>query len=122
MYGCYFGPQAANGGCAGANGECHATSAGEGVPKSGFVCGATQDSCWQGVMNAALTLVTPDTKAATGLEAYVYKAGSTPGPASNNMPLSSFGGPPVMNASWKGFTPADLGCISDWAAAGAPNN
>jgi hypothetical protein len=128
MYGCYFGPQAANGGCAGSSGECHATSAGTGAGKSGFVCGATQASCWGGMTTSTSStdapLADPSMKSATPLILALYKKGTTP-PATDtddNMPTSSFGGPPVMNANWAGFEPADVQCVEDWVAAGAPNN
>jgi hypothetical protein len=56
------------------------------------------------------------------LNAALYKAGSTPGTKSNNMPTTGLNAAPFMSASWSGFTPADLQCIADWVGAGAPNN
>jgi hypothetical protein len=122
MYGCYFGPQAPSGGCAGSGGSCHATAAGAGVSASGFICGPTAGSCWQGMMSATPPLVVATSKSDIGLQADLYKAGSTPGPRSNNMPTTGLNGAPFMSMNWKGFTPSDMNCISDWVNAGAPND
>ncbi len=132
MYGCYFGPTAASGGCAGSN-DCHGSPTGTGATMSGFVCGSSTASCWTGMTtsdngvnlpNVDLTMVaTSPVGAWRTLKAALYKAGTKP-PSTNgsdNMPLTSFGGPPVMNANWSGFIDADIACVQDWVDAGAPN-
>ncbi len=47
LYGCYFGPSG-KASCT-AQGFCHGASQQTGALSSGFVCGATRESCWQGI-------------------------------------------------------------------------
>ena len=52
LYRCYFGTTGiAN--CGQSDG-CHQTSAGSGSESSGFVCGQTADSCWQGMTSSSI--------------------------------------------------------------------
>jgi hypothetical protein len=122
MYACYFGPSAPSNGCSGP-GVCHATAAGSGVPFSGFVCGGTSASCWQGMMNASPPLVSAASKSAKGLHAALYQPSvGPPGTKGNNMPTTGLNAPPYTSSTWMGFTKADIACIDVWAAAGVPNN
>jgi hypothetical protein len=127
LYACYFGPTASNAGCAGSS-ECHGNADGSGAVMSGFVCGLTQQSCFQGITTsldpmAHIPLVDPTAKTAIPLRQALYKANTTPGGISaNNMPTTTANGPPVVNANWAGFTPADIACIQGWVSAGAKND
>lgn len=125
LYGCYFGPTASAhaSGCS-AQTQCHGSASSTGTSTSGFVCGATQDECYQGMKKSTMmflpTLV-PDGQnnfKATTLYKTLYRDGTDAGSANNNMPVTTFGGPPVM----PGFTPAEMTCIGGWVSAGAPNN
>jgi hypothetical protein len=127
LYACYFGStQPESGvGCAGAGGVCHALMTDTGAVTSGFVCGSTQQSCYAGITMSAIpglpTLVL-SSKEAPALLTALFKAGTTPQSKADNMPASGLSAPPVTNATWHGFTPADIDCINTWVNAGAPNN
>lgn len=92
-----------------------------GVATSGFVCGTTSDSCWQGMMQGQLghaPIVPADATDATQtpLWAALYKGppadGSVSNAASNNMP---------QNGSYT-FSASDLARIQAWIQSGAPDN
>ncbi len=125
LYACYFGPTASAhaSGCS-AQPQCHGAMTGTGAGSSGFVCGATQAECYQGMRMSKeqfLPTLVPSGATdftATTLYQTLYKDGTDAGGANNNMPVTTFGGPPVM----PGFTAAELGCIGAWVSAGAPNN
>jgi hypothetical protein len=135
MYGCYFGPQAASGGCAGAGNNCHAASNGMGAMMSGFVCGSNAASCWMGMTTSdngtnlpnvqPMKIVSGTLTGWSTLYQALYKVNTRP-PSTNgsdNMPLSgAFGSAPVTNANWSGFTPDDITCVQTWINAGAPSN
>jgi hypothetical protein len=126
MYGCYFGPAAANGGCAGSE-VCHATAAGTGATTSGFVCGTSQASCYEGITSSSVStlmeLVNPTAKRSLLLTAKdLYLAGTSAGVNNNNMPTTGLNQAPYTSPSWPGFQTADIQCITDWVNAGAPND
>jgi hypothetical protein len=89
-----------------------------GVATSGFVCGTTSDSCWQGMTQGQLGRlpVVPMGGAADATQTLLWAAlykGAPPGGASfNNMP---------QNLKYV-FTATDLAAIRAWIESGAPNN
>lgn len=125
LYACYFGPTASAhaSGCS-AQTQCHGAAKSTGAGASGFVCGATKDECYQGMRMSDqqfLPTLVPSGAMnfkATTLYQTLYKDGTDAGSATNNMPVTTFGGPPVT----PGFTPAEIACIGGWVTAGAPNN
>ncbi len=82
---------------------------------SGFLCGTTQEECYQGLLHATPPLVSTsyaETPTAAPLYQSLY-AGGQPGPTFNNMP-----DPPVSYT----FTTSDLALIAQWIRNGAPDN
>jgi len=116
LYGSYFGPTGkAN--CSQGTGACHATGSDLGVATSGFVCGPTSDTCWQGMTQGLAghkALVPPGVTDATQTPLWIalYKGAPSGGALSNNMP---------QNLKYT-FLPADLTRIQAWIQAGASNN
>jgi hypothetical protein len=123
VYACYFGPNGKHGGCS-SQGQCHGSAMGTGAVSSGFVCGTSQAECWKGMtMSTNQFLPTLVRSGVTNFKATylyqsIYKDGTTPSSAANNMPVTTFGGPPFM----PGFTPAELSCMDGWVSAGAKND
>jgi hypothetical protein len=119
LYQCYFGPNGA--GCGGTN--CHGSVDDDGTESSGFLCGPTADSCWQGMTQANPNYPVPiaivpggHTDAAdTPLWMALRKPNppTIPIPGTNNMPYM-----PVTYV----FTQASLDRIQTWILDGAPNN
>jgi hypothetical protein len=121
MYGCYFGPTGAAG-CS-AQSTCHGSPTSLGAVTGYWVCGATSDSCWQGMttgMPGLPTLVRSGVTDATKTVLYsaLHKSTGTVASAANNMPLANIDS---QLPSYT-FTPSDLACISGWIAAGAKND
>jgi hypothetical protein len=122
LYDCYFGPVGIAG-CS-AQSQCHTSASGTGAQLGyGFVCGATAETCWQGMtgMSGGLPLAS---NAADPTMSLLYTALHKSTVAkitalSNNMPLMN-----PMNTTVPAFTfqPADLDCITGWIAAGAKND
>lgn len=119
LYASYFGyGNGAQASCSQLPGSCHRAGSDLGVPTSGFVCGTTSDSCWQGMTQSAngqMPLVPPGgapdaTK--TPLWAALYKGAPAGGAVKNNMP---------QNLSYT-FSAGDLARIAAWIESGAPNN
>ena len=125
LYATYFGPRQ-TGGCGAAPG-CHQTASDWGVVvgvneadgdvfgPSGFLCGTTQEECYQGLLHATPPLVSTS-YAESPIAAPLYQslyAGGAPGATFNNMP-----GLPVGYT----FTPSDLALIAQWIRNGAPDN
>ncbi len=116
LYLSYFG-LTGQASCSQLKGSCHRADADLGVPTSGFVCGTTSESCWQGMTQAQpghAALVSPGVTDATQtpLWAALYKGAPTGGAISNNMP---------QNLSYT-FSPSDLERIQSWIESGAPND
>jgi hypothetical protein len=117
LYALYFG-NPMTGGCGAFPGSCHQAAGDSGAkvpPSSGFVCGATQDACYQGMLNATPPLISTTRYVADPTTAPLYQAvyqGGLFGSASNNMPLT---------ANFV-FSPADMSLIATWMKDGAPNN
>lgn len=115
LYASYFGTTG-QASCSQKPGACHGVASDLGVSTSGFVCGMTSDSCWQGVTHSIDThqaLVPPGVTDATQtiLWAALYK-GAPLGAAANNMP---------QNLSYT-FSASDLARIRAWIEKGAPND
>jgi hypothetical protein len=125
LYACYFGPNASGhaGGCA-ANAACHQIATGAGTATSGFLCGLTKDSCWQGMTDNTINPLLPTlVKSKNALTLYnaLYQDGSDAGLiGTDNMPPSTteLNAPPFM----PGFTKGEMACIKGWVAAGAQND
>jgi hypothetical protein len=85
-----------------------------GVMPSGFVCGLTAASCYEGLMEAKPPLVSAsDAADPTKSKLYVtLYEGGMPGTTSDNMPQS-------LNYI---YVPSDLALIAQWIKNGAPNN
>jgi hypothetical protein len=129
LYDGYFGP-AGQASCAPGNqSSCHGDPNQLGAQTSGFVCGATKDTCWQGMTQGIPPdaggffppILPPDggDPGASQLLTGLHKTVSTTG--LNNMPC---GDPPIChpgNATYT-FTPEDVACITTWAQQGALNN
>jgi hypothetical protein len=115
LYTCYFGPTAPAS-CASQSG-CHSAADQAGALGSGYVCGTTQQTCWQGMTMSSLSGLAPiampfggtDPTSATLFSA-LRKADGT---GIDNMPLS-----PLSYI----FQGGDMNRISAWIAGGALNN
>ena len=117
LYRCYFGATGiAN--CGQSDG-CHQTSAGMGSESSGFVCGQTVDSCWQGMTSSSMPSVFdaivpsdggPSDVTSVTLWSVLRK---TSGQGLNDMPYA-----PTTVV----FTSPDMARIAAWIQRGAPND
>jgi hypothetical protein len=130
LYADFFGPTGQASCSLSSQSSCHGTASDTGAQVSGFVCGSTQDQCWQGMtMGLAADaggglfspILPPDggDPSHSQLWASIHKSTSTGG--LENMPC---GDPTVClsaSATYT-FTDSDLACISTWAQQGAPNN
>ncbi len=114
LYRDYFGPTG-GASCSGSVGNCHGESTGVGALSSGgFVCGASQSDCYTGMHITTADLLSASdtaTPANSGLVMALRK--ETPA-GTNNMPFD----PPSTCV----FTDDDIGRITAWVGAGAPNN
>jgi hypothetical protein len=117
LYQSYFG-LGAPASCAAAS-LCHGAPGDEGAIVSGYVCGMTKDSCWQGmtqIPEAGATMYTPLVASSstqdpmgTTLWSVLHKS---PASGLNNMPL----------AGGYTFTQDDMTRIAAWIREGAQNN
>ncbi len=106
LYRDFFGNLSAGGpGCKG-TGSCHA-SADQGGGGT-WVCGATQQSCWEGMTGASPPIIDKADPASSVLISVALRSKQ-----GGNMPLS-----PASCV----FTADSLKRIQDWMAAGAQNN
>lgn len=138
LYGDFFGPGGRTS-CT-ANTSCHGTADESGAQISGFVCGATKDDCWSGMVNGipadaggfVAPIVTPgftDPKATVLYKSLHQAASATDNKICAmkataidcNMPC---GDPPncTVGAGAYTFTADDLGRITTWMQQGAQNN
>src|SRR5580693_1827328 len=121
LYKTYFGVNA-QASCSQNPGACHRAVSDLGVATSGFVCGTTSDSCWQGMMQGQLghAPIVPAAGATDATQTPLWAAlnkgpptdGAASNAASNNMP---------QNGSYT-FSATDLARIRSWIQSGAPNN
>ncbi|HLK37022.1 MAG TPA: hypothetical protein VKU41_09760 [Polyangiaceae bacterium] len=125
LYADYFGPTGVAS-CTSLT-SCHDNPAAEGTSFSGFLCGTTKDSCYQGVtgsscMNSAMVpcpLVTSSgSPTMTGLYIWINKVDPTTGKHTGSMPLN---GKTIADKGYV-FSQSDLKCITDWISQGAQNN
>jgi hypothetical protein len=136
---CFGPPPAGQASCSTGQGVCHNDGTQTGAQVSGFVCGNTQQSCWEG-MTAGIGLdaggifcpivcsgVCPQTGSACPTEPKqqtllqdIHKAQGGSGQL-NNMPCQT---PPscAANSGSYTFSADDVARISAWIQAGAPNN
>jgi hypothetical protein len=133
LYADYFGP-CGKASCSGQS-YCHTDTASTGYLVSGFVCGATQESCFEGMT------VAPPADAGGGTFTPIASGGTDPGttqlvlalhksptqPDFDNMPcggtVPDAGLPPCPPAqATASFSADDLARISAWLQQGAPNN
>ncbi len=117
LYRCYFGATGiAN--CGQSDG-CHQTSAGSGSESSGFVCGQSADSCWQGMTSSAVPSVFGPIVPTDGGPSDVTNVTlwsvlrKTSGQGLNDMPEA----PTTVI-----FTAPDMARIAAWIQRGAPND
>jgi hypothetical protein len=96
LYACYFGPTG-KASCGGQT-QCHSTDAGTGAGATYFVCGPSQEACWQGMSKVNPVLLHGALRHSDGTGGLMPKYSSV------------------------GFTPADLARIEAWLQQGAPNN
>jgi len=121
LYGSYFGPSAPSSCTAVANG-CHMSIGDLGVQGSGYLCGATQDSCWMGITSSAIpssfSAPVPTGGSAHPTTTILYKSLHPAGvQTAGQMPLSAADG-----GTGYEFTPLDLARIAAWIEQGAANN
>jgi hypothetical protein len=130
LYTIYFGPLGQASCSPSGDSSCHGTASQTGAGFSGFVCGSTQDECWQGMTQGISPdagglfppILPPDAGDPTQSQLWVSIHKTTGGGGlSNNMPC---GNPPTCTATAATYTfkTADLSCLETWAQAGAPNN
>jgi hypothetical protein len=134
LYADFFGPSG-QATCT-AQAGCHGTAGASGAQTSGFVCGQTKESCWEGMtkginpvdaggpvvcvgicpQNTSFTCPTDPTKQTLYGGLHKVQAAGL-----NNMPCSSV---PVCRASQSPytFTQDDLARISTWIQQGAQDN
>lgn len=124
LYADYFGPSGVAS-CTSLT-SCHDNPAAEGTSYSGFLCGTTKDSCYQGMTgtnckNGAMVpcpLVTSTgDPTMTGLYTWLNKIDPT-GTRSGSMPLNG----KTITAKGYVFTQSDLKRITDWISQGAQEN
>jgi hypothetical protein len=130
LYADYFGP-GGSGSCSGQS-YCHDTAAATGAMTSGFVCGPTQESCWEGMVFGipadAGGGIFPPLASSEGAQLFsaLHKTTSS-GQDLDNMPCGAApqgAEPPLClstNAAYA-FTPADLARITSWIQQGAQDN
>jgi hypothetical protein len=122
LYADYFGP-CGSASCSGQS-ECHLDANSAGTKLSGFACGVTQESCWEGIaVGIPLDAGGGFPPIVTGaLVSALHKSQPT-GLDQNNMPCgeaAEFACPPATSPY--AFTPADLARISSWIQQGAQDN
>lgn len=129
LYGGYFGPTGVATCAPGNQSSCHGDATQSGAQTSGFVCGTSKDTCYQGVTQGIPpdeggffpAIFPPDAGDPTQTQLYTSIHKTTSATGLNNMPC---GDPPTChagNASYT-FTASDLACITAWAQHGAKND
>jgi hypothetical protein len=120
LYDSYFAPTA-QASCTAIAGECHGAVGDLGVISSGYVCGATKDSCWAGMMASALPAypaLLPVGGSTSPTTTVLYKALHPVGVNNaGQMPQSSADGGMGYQ-----FTPLDLARVAAWIDQGAAND
>ena len=120
LYDSYFSARRARRSCTARSG-CHAALADLGAQGSGYVCGATRDSCFAGMTMSqipAFPTLVPDGGSTNPTKTTLYLAlHEKSGSAGGVMPLNSADGGPGYE-----FTPTDLARIAAWIDDGAQNN
>jgi hypothetical protein len=129
LYAAYFGPTGQASCAPSSQSSCHGDASQLGAQTSGFVCGSTKDTCWQGMTQGIPpdaggffpAILPPDGGDATQSQLYVSIHKSSSASGLNNMPC---GDQPICHAGTATytFTDTDLACITAWAQGGAPNN
>ena len=120
LYDSYFAPTA-QASCTAIAGECHGSVTELGAIGSGYVCGATKDSCWAGITSSALPRFpapVPVGGSTSPTTTTLYKALHPVGVNNaGQMPLSSADG----GVGYQ-FTRLDLARIAAWIDQGAAND
>jgi hypothetical protein len=127
LYANYFGPSG-QATCT-AQASCHGTAAASGAMTSGFVCGQTKESCWQGMTMGIPAdaggvfppIAPPNAGDPTQTQLYggLHKSKAS---GLNNMPCGGNLVTCPSSGSTYTFTPDDLSCISTWLQQGAQDN
>jgi len=108
LYRDYFGPTAPAS-CAGTVGQCHGEASGLGAQASGFVCAGGVTGCYQGITSPSAGLIGEATNP-TGSSLYATLRKTCAGGIMPKVPADFY------------FGAADMARITDWLAAGAPDN
>jgi hypothetical protein len=111
LYRDYFGPTGIAS-CAGTAGACHGEPTGLGAQNSGFTCAGGVSGCYTGITSPTAALVTVgDTKDdPTNSSLYLVLRKACGGGEMPKVPATLT------------FSVADMKRITDWIAAGSPNN
>ena len=144
LYATYFGPSG-QASCT-AQSSCHGAASQSGAQTSGFVCGATKESCWEGMtrginpvdaggvfcpivcveadaggagcpQNSTFACPTDPTQQSLYTDLHKAKASGL-----NNMPCGGNLIECPASGSTYTFTSDDLACISTWIQQGAQDN
>jgi len=120
LYDSYFAPTA-QASCTAIAGECHGSLTELGAQGSGYVCGASKDSCWMGMTSTAIPTFpapVPVGGSTSPTTTTLYKALHPVGVNNaGQMPLSSADG----GVGYQ-FTRLDLARIAAWIDQGAAND
>jgi hypothetical protein len=119
LYTDYFGPTA-QASCTAVAAGCHLSEGDLGANGSGYVCGATKESCWAGITSSfskAYPAPVPDGGSASPETTVLYENLRQVGSTAGTMPLSSADG--GMGYT---FTALDLARIAAWIRQGAAND
>lgn len=111
LYRDYFGPHG-TASCSAAPGQCHAAAGDQGALPSGYVCGDSQASCFEGMTASGSIVPAGGTADATSTRLYGALRKAPPN-AGGTMPRSP---------SCVAFSTDDLKRISSWISAGAKND
>jgi hypothetical protein len=121
LYDSYFGPTAPSS-CTAVTNGCHMSLGDLGAQGSGYVCGATKDSCWTGMTSSAIPAsfspAVPMGGSTSPMATILYKSLHPIGvQTGGQMPLSAADGGDGYE-----FTPLDLARIAAWIDQGAAND
>jgi hypothetical protein len=119
LYTDYFGPTGPAS-CTAVAAGCHLSAVDLGAKSSGYVCGASKESCWAGITSSASTAYpppVPDGGSSSPETTVLYENLRQAGSAAGTMPLSSADG--GMGYT---FTALDLARIAAWIQQGAAND
>jgi hypothetical protein len=121
LYDSYFGPSAPASCTAVANG-CHLSLGDLGAQGSGYVCGATKDSCWSGITSSAIPMSfsppVPTGGSTSPTATILYKS-------LHPLNVQTAGQMPLMapdGGNGYEFTALDLARIAAWIDQGAAND